>query len=134
MVRAIARHRSGAAYVVSIILRLCDWQSTPIRDFRVFPMEAEPVISWNNDDDAFSLIVENIRLLVDEIQTLAERKAMWQRPLECEKLVALVHRYAHGMRNEMHVCLRRLYRLIQRACIFLTGDLSYLCLMKAGKF
>jgi hypothetical protein len=40
---------------------------------------------------------------------------------------------SHGLRNEMHICLKRLHKLIQCSRFFLAREQKYLCLMKTGE-
>ena len=58
--RALERHRAGQVRVVPVILRPCDWQSTPIGNLQAVPKEAKPVTLWKNRDEAFADIAAKI--------------------------------------------------------------------------
>jgi hypothetical protein len=61
MRRALQRHRDGAARVVPIILRDCDWRSAPFAAIHALPPSARPVTSWRPRDKAWTLVTEALR-------------------------------------------------------------------------
>ena len=61
MQRALARHDSGTAVVVPIILRPCDWQSFPIGRLQALPPQARPITSWPNRDKAMEAVAKGLR-------------------------------------------------------------------------
>ena len=65
--RALERHKAGQACVVPVILRPCDWQSTPIGNLQAVPKEAKPVTLWKNRDEAFADIAAAIRKVSIEL-------------------------------------------------------------------
>ena len=65
--RALERHRAGQVRVVPVILRPCDWQSTPIGNLQAVPKEAKPVTLWKNRDEAFADIAAAIRKVSIEL-------------------------------------------------------------------
>ena len=77
--RAIARHDTGTARVIPIILRDCDWNHpyVPFSKLNVLPTHANPIASWANQDEAFAIVAKRIRETVDQLnaQRLAEQKA-----------------------------------------------------------
>jgi hypothetical protein len=82
--RAIARHDAGAARVIPIILRDCDWNHSyvPFNKLNVLPDHAEPITSksWADQDAAFTIVARLIRETVDELtkKKLAEQQAQEQ--------------------------------------------------------
>src|SRR5215469_11139240 len=46
MARALERHQRGEARVVPVILRPCDWQSSPLNVLQVLPKDGKPVVDW----------------------------------------------------------------------------------------
>lgn len=59
--RALERHNQGLTRVIPIILRPCDWQSTPIGKLLALPRDGRPVVSWPDIDDAFLDVTKKIR-------------------------------------------------------------------------
>lgn len=58
---ALRRHQAGEARVIPIILRPCDWKSTPFAGLLVTPTDARPVTKWADRDDAWLDVVEAIK-------------------------------------------------------------------------
>ena len=63
--RAMERHRKGLCWVIPVILRPCDWKSTPIGGLVAVPKDGKPVVSWPDSDDAFLDITRKIREYVE---------------------------------------------------------------------
>jgi TIR domain-containing protein len=61
MKRAMERHESGAARVIPVILRPCDWHSAPFGKLLAAPKDGKPVVSWPDLDEAFLDVVREIR-------------------------------------------------------------------------
>jgi hypothetical protein len=66
--RAIGRHEAGKARVIPVILRPCHWQIPPFDKFQALPLDAEPITSWSNRDEAFLNITLGIRKTVLELR------------------------------------------------------------------
>src|SRR5258707_1383634 len=66
MKRALERHRQGQACVVPILLRPTYCKGAPFEHLQMLPKDAKPVTSWNNRDEAFNDIVEQISIVVNE--------------------------------------------------------------------
>lgn len=66
MGRALDRHRAGDVRVIPVILRHCDWQSTPLSGLRGTPRDNRPVKAWPDRDEAWLDVTRDIR------QALAE--------------------------------------------------------------
>lgn len=67
--RALERQRAGAADVVPILLRDCDWTGTPLARLDALPRDAKPVTSWEDRDAAWSEVTRGIRAAVERIQS-----------------------------------------------------------------
>ena len=61
MTRALERHRSGAARVIPVILRPCDWHQAPFGTLLASPTDGRPVTKFPDPDDAFLEITKAIR-------------------------------------------------------------------------
>jgi len=59
--RAMERHEKGECRVITVILRPCDWQSTPFARLLVTPTDGKPVTRWPDRDEAFLDVVRHIR-------------------------------------------------------------------------
>ena len=77
MTRALARHESGEACVIPIILRQVYWQDALFSKLQVLPKDAKPVKSWSDQDEAFFAVEEGIR---EAINSLCQSPANTQPP------------------------------------------------------
>lgn len=68
MDRAMARHSSGEAIVIPIILRAVDWQSAPFGALQALPTHAKAITSWSNQDEAFADVARGIRRTVEAMK------------------------------------------------------------------
>jgi hypothetical protein len=69
MQAAIQLYKSGKLRMVSIIAEPCDWQNTPIAQFKVLPHDGKPVVEWPNQNTAYLEIVKELRKITDAIPT-----------------------------------------------------------------
>jgi TIR domain/NACHT domain len=58
---ALERQARGEARVIPIILRPCDWTSAPFAHLQCLPRNRKPVSTWEHQDEAFAVIVEELR-------------------------------------------------------------------------
>jgi formylglycine-generating enzyme required for sulfatase activity len=65
MSRALERHDRGEALVVPVILRPCDWLSSPLGKFQVLPVNAKPVVDWETLDHGFLNVVEGLQGILE---------------------------------------------------------------------
>lgn len=86
---ALERHEAGEARVIPIILRSCDWMTTPLGELQALPKDALPVKKWEDPDDAFLDIAKGIRKVAEEIR--AKREAETQRQDEQVKPAPQLH-------------------------------------------
>jgi hypothetical protein len=61
MRQALERHRRGETRVIPIIIRPCDWQHSPFAQLQCLPRNEKPVTSWDNQDEAFVSIAQELR-------------------------------------------------------------------------
>jgi hypothetical protein len=64
MARALERHQSGAARVIPVILRPCDWHHAPFGTLLAAPKDGRPVTKFPDPDDAFLDITNAIRAAI----------------------------------------------------------------------
>ncbi len=79
MQKAIEMRSQGVAWVIPIILEHCDWKNTPLRDLRACPQDGKPVSDYPNPNKAFNEIVNDIRMIIEEIskkQTKTKQKVL----------------------------------------------------------
>jgi len=76
--RAIARHDAGAARVIPIILRPCDWNHSdvPFSKLNVLPTHAKAITSWADQEEAFTIVAQQLRLTVAQLR--AKKQAAQQ--------------------------------------------------------
>jgi len=63
MTDALARHNSGTARVVPLIVRPCAWQATPLSELQALPRDGKPVSTWPDRDDAYANAVTSLAML-----------------------------------------------------------------------
>jgi hypothetical protein len=61
MGRAMEKHGDGSAVVVPVILRPCDWHSSPFGKLMATPPDGKAVTMFANQDEAFTSIAKEIR-------------------------------------------------------------------------
>nr|WP_288210138.1 toll/interleukin-1 receptor domain-containing protein [uncultured Dysgonomonas sp.] len=66
--RAVERHNSGEAVLIPIILRKCDWKDTSFSKIQALPKNADPVKSFNDEDEAFYSITEGIKSSISKLR------------------------------------------------------------------
>ncbi|MCC6556200.1 MAG: TIR domain-containing protein, partial [Polyangiaceae bacterium] len=62
---ALERRRTGEAQIVPIIVRPCDWKSSPIRQLQPLPRNQIPVTSWPIADAAWAEVTRELRSLLE---------------------------------------------------------------------
>ena len=73
MRRALERHNQGLAQVIPVIVRPCDWQSTPLRGLLAAPRDGKAITTWANFDEAYADVARQVRAVVEKrTNTLAE--------------------------------------------------------------
>jgi hypothetical protein len=65
--RALERHRSSEARLISVILRPCMWQHTPFANLQALPKDARSVSLSNDRDEAYLNVAEGIRQVAQEL-------------------------------------------------------------------
>ncbi|WP_437877548.1 TIR domain-containing protein [Sorangium sp. So ce513] len=65
MTRALARHDSGAARVIPVLVHACDWASAPFGKLEPLPTGSKPVSSWRNRNEGWANIARGIRSIVE---------------------------------------------------------------------
>jgi TIR domain-containing protein len=67
--RAMERHKSGAARVIPVILRTCDWKRAPFGKLLATPRDGRPITKWPDRDEAFLDVVDAIRVALPRKET-----------------------------------------------------------------
>lgn len=65
MARAMERHEAREARVIPVILRDCDWHSSPFGKLTAVPTDGKPVRSWPDIDQAFAVVAREVRKAVE---------------------------------------------------------------------
>lgn len=65
---ALERHRNGEALCVPVLLRPCQWQSTPLGELVALPNGANPVTLWESEDLAFLDITTGLRRHIETLR------------------------------------------------------------------
>ncbi len=81
MGRALERHRASDARVIPVILRHCDWRSTPLSGLRGTPRDNRPVKAWPDRDEAWLDVTRDIRqALAESAEASSPNDAAHDRP------------------------------------------------------
>ena len=64
MRRAMERHAAREATVIPVIVRPCDWRSSPFGKLMAVPRDGKPITTWANFDEAFTDVAQAIRSVV----------------------------------------------------------------------
>lgn len=72
MERAIRRHEDGTARVIPIILKPCDWESTPFGSLKSLPSDGQAITSSGNEEQALYEVAQGIKTVVQSLRS--ERK------------------------------------------------------------
>lgn len=62
--QALKRHQSGQILLLPLLVRPCDWQSTLLAPLQCLPRNQRPVSKWEDQDDAFLSIVQDLRQII----------------------------------------------------------------------
>ncbi|QKV55462.1 toll/interleukin-1 receptor domain-containing protein [Comamonas antarctica] len=81
MKRALERHDAREAVVVPIILRPCDWKSSPFGRLKALPTDGKAVTKWPSLDDAFLDIVQKMRSMLTAPGSSAATQKVANAPL-----------------------------------------------------
>ncbi|KPA11145.1 transcriptional regulator [Candidatus Magnetomorum sp. HK-1] len=65
---ALERHEKREALVIPIIIRPVDWTGEKFGKLQALPKNAKPVVIWDNQDEAFTNIVQGIRTAISKIK------------------------------------------------------------------
>lgn len=63
--KALEMQAQGLITIVPVILEPCDWLSTPFKDFKALPKDGKAVNTWENKNNAFLDVIQNLRRLIE---------------------------------------------------------------------
>jgi hypothetical protein len=69
------RQKGGELVIVPVILKPCDWQSSPLQQFKAVPKDGRPICEWTNRDSAFLDVVMELRRLVTAKHDTRDQRA-----------------------------------------------------------
>ncbi|XXY47111.1 SUMF1/EgtB/PvdO family nonheme iron enzyme [Sorangium sp. So ce269] len=95
---ALERHRRGAARVVPVVVRACDWEGTALAQLEALPRDGGAVTSWANPDEAWRDVVRDIRAAVEEAAASARPEAPLARPAPASALAATLREAEEAIR------------------------------------
>lgn len=64
MLKAMEDYKYGYGIVVPVIIRPVDWTHTPFGNLLALPKDGKPVVTWQDEDEAFVDVVNGIRRLL----------------------------------------------------------------------
>lgn len=75
MKRAMERHEAGAAIVIPVILRACDWHHAPFGRLNAVPRDGKPITQWADIDEAFLQVAKAVREAAARLNKAAPSQA-----------------------------------------------------------
>ncbi|MGK7912289.1 MAG: COR domain-containing protein [Synechococcus sp.] len=66
--RALERRETGKTLVIPVILRECDWQSSPFSQLQALPKNIKPITRWDDRDSAWADVAKGIRNAIAQMQ------------------------------------------------------------------
>ncbi len=67
---ALQRAEAGEARLAPIVLRACDWKSTPFAKYVLAPTDAKPIVEHPDIDAAFLQVVQHVRRAIDKVEAV----------------------------------------------------------------
>ncbi len=67
---SLAKHESGEARVIPVILRAVDWTGAPFSKLQALPKNAKPITTWSDIDEAMTNVAEGIRRVAQHFKPL----------------------------------------------------------------
>jgi hypothetical protein len=113
---AMQRHEAGEAWVIPILVRSVDWETSSIGKLQALPYSLKPVANWNNRDSAFTEISKNIRSLVMDLQ--ATRNNAEEKGIGEDAQTLAEQRTINHQRNKK----RDLYKTIAKSNDYTLGE------------
>src|SRR5216110_848472 len=68
MQQALECHERGETRVIPILVHPCAWQHSPFAHLQCLPHNAKPISTWDNSDEAFVTIAEELRRIITQQQ------------------------------------------------------------------
>lgn len=73
MQRALERHNASECRVIPVIVRPCDWSSTPFGKLLAAPKDGKAITTWPNYDEAYADVARQVRAVVKDLIARAPR-------------------------------------------------------------
>jgi hypothetical protein len=67
MARAMARHEAGAAVVIPVILRACEWHGAPFGKLNATPPDGRPITQYPDRDQALLEVAKAVRAAAEHL-------------------------------------------------------------------
>lgn len=86
--RAMSRRARGHVRVVAVVVRPCDWKSTPAAGFKLLPEDGREVTRWRSADAAFLDVAQGIRRVVASVRkemSTTDKRPAAKKPLSGRK-------------------------------------------------
>lgn len=65
--KAIERHESGEVIIIPVLIRTCDFSSTPLTKFQALPKNATPIKKWADSDEAWMDVINGLKRTIASI-------------------------------------------------------------------
>jgi len=72
--KAIERHDNGEVIIVPVLIRPCDFDSTPLTKFQALPKNAKPIKKWEDTDEAWMDVVIGLKKTIASIPETIQQK------------------------------------------------------------
>jgi hypothetical protein len=75
LAEAIERHEAGEIRIVPVVVEPCDWQGSPLRNFKALPKDAKPISEYANANNAFLEVITGLRSIWENFGGSTEKSA-----------------------------------------------------------
>lgn len=72
----LAKHKEGNCLIIPIIVRACDWKTSPLGKIQGLPEDGKAISSWDDIDSAWENVVHGVRIAIDEFKKKSEERVV----------------------------------------------------------
>ena len=121
---AMQRHEAQEAWVIPILIRSVDWETSSIGKLQALPYNLKPIDLWSNRDSAFARIAKDIRTLVMDLHATKNKNIQENELSADESLLAKPTKRKK----------RNLYKTLAKANAYTIGEKIQRKLRLAGRY
>jgi hypothetical protein len=131
--RALERHNCAEACIIPIILRPVNWSDSPLGKLQALPINAKPVTTWSNRDQAYTSIVQGIKEIVLNLRNRQENQLRSEHEINHQSVTRQTNQRKNNSIDNNEIGLsflpqlyikrdsieRRCFKEIEKSCAFI---------------